>query len=383
VGYQNLGTGGVSPASGGTITPAATLTEDAGTYIDYTITRPAFEAGAGRVTFTATAANRVSDSDAVDVPAVERDTVPLTSRARVTATSNTQVTVRYAVADPFPQGTNSVTVTYQNLGTAGVSPASGGTLTPASTLTEAAGTFIDYTIDRPAFSAGAGRVTFTATASNRVSDQDAVDVPAVERDTVPLLTRARVTASTATDVTVRVAVACAVAPSPNSATIAYSLTGLSSVSPASGQTVTPELSNGISEAAGSYVDFTVPRPAAGDPPGRITFTVTATDRVAATDAADIVQQNQWPPTISYSVFYTATDATVFFDINGGPGGNNSSTAGGGIWDGDLSASVLIYPPDYITSPVTFARGVGVDSLFTLGARRDGLEDRAYFTIFAQ
>jgi hypothetical protein len=285
VGYQNLGTGGVSPASGGTITPAATLTEDAGTYIDYTITRPAFEAGAGRVTFTATAANRVSDSDAVDVPAVERDTVPLTSRARVTATSNTQVTVRYAVADPFPQGTNSVTVTYQNLGTAGVSPASGGTLTPASTLTEAAGTYIDYTIDRPAFSAGAGRVTFTATAANRVSDQDAVDVPAIERDTVPLATRARVTATSATSVTVRVAVADPYPQGTNSVSLAYTTTGLGTVSPTSPQLITPAAT--FTEASGTFVDFTVPRPSAGSGMGRITFTATATGRVESSDAVDV------------------------------------------------------------------------------------------------
>lgn len=301
--------------------PSATLYTSPSTW---TFTRGAFDSGPSQAEFEAVLAGTITDADFIEIPEQGRDTVPLTSRARVTATSNTQVTVRYAVADPFPQGANSVTVAYQNLGTAGVTPASGGTITPAATLTEAAGTYIDYTIDRPAFSAGAGRVTFTATAANRVSDQDAVDVPAVERDTVPLLARARLFSVSATESVVRVAVACAVAPSPNSATIAYSLTGLSSVSPATGQTVTPELGNTVTESAGSYVDFTIPRPAAGAAPGRITFTVTATDRVAATDAADIVAQDIISPSLkvvttpsasSYSLVITF-DGTIAYDLDG-------------------------------------------------------------------
>jgi hypothetical protein len=184
IAYQNLGTGGVTPSSGGTVTPVVSLTEAAGTYIDYVITRPAFGAGAGRVTFTATATSRMSDSDAVDVPEADRDTVYLASRARVIASDATTVTVRYTVADPYPQGANSATLSYQSQGTGGVTPVSGLTVTPAATLTEAAGTYYDYTITRPAFGGGTGRVTFTATAANRVSDSDAVDVPAIEQNTV-------------------------------------------------------------------------------------------------------------------------------------------------------------------------------------------------------
>lgn len=92
---------------------------------------------------------------------------------------------------------------------------------------------------------------------------------------------------------------------------------------------------------------------------------------------------QIPPTINYSILLTATQAIVSFDINGVAGGSTNDVNGGGVWTGDLSAAALIFPPDYTSSPVTLARAVGTDSAFTIGARRDGFEDRAYFTVPAQ
>jgi hypothetical protein len=120
------------------------------------------------------------------------------------------------------------------------------------------------------------------------------------RDTISLTARARITATTATDVTVRVAVACPVAPSPNTAGITYSATGITfgSPPPTNPQSVTPELSDSTSEAVGSFVDYTVPRPAVGNPPGRITFTVTAASRVAAVDAVDVIAQDIVGPSLS-------------------------------------------------------------------------------------
>lgn len=106
----------------------------------------------------------------------------LAVRARVIASTTTSVTVRVAVADPYPQGAGSVTITYTETGGAGTacSPASGGTVTPEETLTEAVGTYIDYTITRPSFLTGTRRVTFTATTTDRQSASDAIDVPAEE-----------------------------------------------------------------------------------------------------------------------------------------------------------------------------------------------------------
>jgi hypothetical protein len=95
---------------------------------------------------------------------------------------------------------------------------------------------------------------------------------------------------------------------------------------------------------------------------------------------NVTAPQQIAPTITYDIRYTATDGIVTFAINGASGGVNNSVSGGGVWDGDLSASVLTFPPDYTASPLTIARLTGTDQLFTIGARNDGLETRSYFTI---
>jgi hypothetical protein len=280
--------------------------------------------GSGQAQFRAVLAGTQSDDDFIEIPEQGRDTVYLASRARVLSTTDTTVTVRYAVADPYPQGANTVTVTYQNLGTGGVSPASGGTLTPQSTLTEALGTYIDYTITRPAFGTGTGRVTFTASAANRVTDSDAVDIPAVERDTIALTSRARIFSQTATQMVVRYAVATPVALSPNTASIAYTTTGIPAVDLPSPQTITPETNTTITEPLGSYKDFTVDRPAVGANPGRIAFLGTATGRTATSDSVDVPPQERVGPSLkvvttpgasSYSLVIT-WDGTIVYNLDG-------------------------------------------------------------------
>lgn len=147
----------------------------------WVFSRGAALGGPGAVQFRADADGNVSDTDTVAIPEQGRDTVYLASRARVIASDATSVTVRYAVADPYPQGTGSVALAYQAQNTGTVTPASGSTITPNATITENAGTYVDYTITRPAFGTGTGRVTFTASAANRVTDSDAVDIPAQEK----------------------------------------------------------------------------------------------------------------------------------------------------------------------------------------------------------
>lgn len=286
----------------------------------WTFTRGAALGQPGGAQFRAVLAGAQSDDDFIEIPEQGRDTTYLASRARVTLTSATTVTVLYAVADPYPSASpNSVTVTYQTYGVPGVSPPSPGTITPQDTLTEAVGTYITYTIDRPAFGAGTGRVTFTATRTGRVSDSDAVDVPAQERDTINLLSRARIFSQTATEMVVRYAVATPVALSPNTATISYvqqGLTGPPVISPASPQTVTPETNTVITEAVGSYVDFTVPRPAATATPGRITFQATATGRTASTDAVDVPAQDIIGPSLQIVTTPSSTTYSLVVTWNG-------------------------------------------------------------------
>jgi hypothetical protein len=274
--------------------------------------------------FRAVQAGAISDDDIVEIPEQGRDTTYLASRARVTDSTATTVTVRYAVLDKYTA--LSTSLTYLTDGIATITPGTPQTVTAAIGDTyavpdETAGSYVDYTIGRPAFGAGTGRVTYTATASGRVSDSDAVDVPAQERDTISLLSRARIFSQTSTQMVIRYAVASPVALSPNTATITYvqeGLTGPPAISPASPQTVTPETNTVITEAVGSYVDFTVPRPAATATPGRITFQSTATGRTASTDAVDVPAQDIIGPSLKVITTPGASSFSLQVTFTGTP-----------------------------------------------------------------
>lgn len=277
ISYQQAGVSGTSPSSPQTVTPQATLTEAAGTYVDFTIPRPSVGGPLGRVTFTATAANRLAAIDAQDVP--PSGLVYAQCVAQVTASSETDVTVTVTGDSALgsPQ-VKLVSIAGTAVKTAG---ANAGTLVASGSA---------WTFSRGAFADGPSQLVFAAEGAGLISDTDLVEVPERGRDTVALFVRARVTASTETDVTVRVAVADPFPQGLDSATIAYVATGLSGISPASGQTVTPAAT--ITEGPATYVDFTVPRPAAGAPVGRVTFTVTAASRVSDSDAVDVPARSE-------------------------------------------------------------------------------------------
>lgn len=170
-------TGSATLSSG---TAAGTWVTPNGTNNVWVFNRAAINAGVGQAQFRAgNVSSYQNDDDFVSIEEQGRDTVPLQMRARIIASDATTATVRVAVADPYPQGAGSATIAYTETGGTGTacSPASGGTVTPAATLTEAAGTYIDYTVTRPNFATGTRRVTFTVTAASRTSDSDAVDVP--------------------------------------------------------------------------------------------------------------------------------------------------------------------------------------------------------------
>jgi hypothetical protein len=143
--------------------------------------------GIGQVRFRATIPESESDDDIAVIPEKGRDTVALSSRARIIASNASTVTVRYAAADPYAEGTPTVTFSYSAVNVPEIerfdqvahTPSAAGTVTPATQLTvpEAGGSYVDYVIARPATGDGTGRITFTATAPNRTQDSDAVDIP--------------------------------------------------------------------------------------------------------------------------------------------------------------------------------------------------------------
>lgn len=300
IAYQQAGVSGTSPATGQTVTPQSTLSEAAGTYVDFTIPRPSVGGPLGRVTFTATAANRLAAIDAQDVPPA--GLVYAQCVAQVTASSDTEVTVTVTGSSAIgsPQ-VKLVSIAGTAVRTAG---ATAGTLVASGSA---------WTFSRGAFADGPSQLVFAADGAGLISDTDLVEVPERGRDTVSLFARARVTASTDTDVTVRVAVADPIPQGLDSATIAYVATGLSGISPATGQTVTPAAT--ITEGPATYVDFTVPRPAAGAPVGRVTFTVTAANRSADSDAVDVPARSEAHLSLVVSF---ATDGSAVLSITGSP-----------------------------------------------------------------
>ncbi len=184
---------------------------------------------------------------------------------------------------------------------------------PVLTWTAAPGVWV---FNRGAPLSGPTQARFEArrsAANVNETDQDTLEIVEEGRDTKPLISRARVIASTATDLTVRVAV---VTPSPYAAastTISYSTTGLGTVSPTSPQTITSGVAPlQIPEPVGTYVDFTVPRPAFNAAAGGITFTATASGFAPDTDPITIPPQDKdfTPPTFSPTLTLTSTTGQV-------------------------------------------------------------------------
>ena len=134
----------------------------------------------GGAQFRAVLAGTQSDDDFIEIPEQGQGTTYLASRARVTGSTATTVTVRYAVLDAYTA--LSTSLTYLTDGIATITPGTPQTVTAAVgttyTVPEVAGSYVDYTITRPVSGLPTGRVTFTSSATGRVSDSDAVDVPA-------------------------------------------------------------------------------------------------------------------------------------------------------------------------------------------------------------
>jgi hypothetical protein len=166
-----------SLAGGVTIASGPSVGTPAGSGQTWVINRNANGGGAGLVVVETVGAGFVGDTALAVIEEQGIELFPLLVRLRVIASDANTITVRVAVADPLPQGAASATITWQNQGAAAVTPASGQTVTPQATLTEAAGTYADFVITKPGPTAADGRVTFTVTAANRIAAVDAQDVP--------------------------------------------------------------------------------------------------------------------------------------------------------------------------------------------------------------
>jgi hypothetical protein len=168
----------IAGGTGNSISPTLPQTINSGDHVDYTIQRPAFGNGTARAVFTATVSGRQPDTDAVDVPEANRDTVALTMNVAVVATSTSSTTFRVQVIDPY--GVGGITLSVATQGT-GVGATPSVDQTPLSS-----GNSVDYVVTRGAFGAGAGKAAWVASASGRVSAYDSADVSEQQRDTITL-----------------------------------------------------------------------------------------------------------------------------------------------------------------------------------------------------
>ena len=227
--------------------------------------------------------------------------IPLICRVKVQTTTPTQVVFRVAVADPYPLA--DITIVFTGVGVGTISPASPQTILRANVTSniDTTGT-VDITVARAAFGTGTGRITFTATSPTRTASTDSGEVPALDRDTVELLCRAKLQTTSATQVVFRVAVSDPVSGGSGNVTLVYTGVGVGTIAPASPQTILSANVTSDIDTTGT-VDVTVDRAAFGTGTGRITFTATRTGRVPSTDSGDVPAQDR-------DTVYTECKATV-------------------------------------------------------------------------
>ena len=133
------------------------------------ITRPTYQQGTGRVSFTATKTGYTQDSDAIEVPERVDQLAKLRTIITPISSTETTTTVSVSVLDALPLAGSYINLSYNSTGIPNITP-TGQFILSASEAKQ-------YTISRPSYGTGTGRVNFTATASLRVNDTDSVDVP--------------------------------------------------------------------------------------------------------------------------------------------------------------------------------------------------------------
>jgi hypothetical protein len=256
--------------------------------------RPPFGREVQRITFTATLSGGGVDRVVLTVP--NRDPVAPAVIATQTASTSTSKTYR-------------ITTTIGGLQVRWTGGSATKTAGPALNVygTEPQ----DYTFDRPAPLGPDADALFecvAGTGAGAISDADSVTVPAIGRDTVPMLTRARIIATTASTYTVRVS-ASAAFNARNGVITLTQLQGVTALLGASARvegdtdfaTITMVDGDITTELASvpAYRDYIVSRPAFAAAPGRASFRVAGRfaedlDASPDSDSVDIQPQDFQP-----------------------------------------------------------------------------------------
>lgn len=273
----------------------------------------------------------------------------------------------------------SSTVRVENVPAGGVVRWTGGTatLTSGEVLGTDYGSPRDFVFDRPAINAGTVSATFRGTVSG-VSDDDAVTIEEQGRDTIAILTRARVIAVGATTYTVRVSGSAPFGPR----------TGSLAVTQIQGVTVT-NAGSGVSEGVigalnipvtdgdysggngTDYLDLVVARPAIGATPGRVSFRMSATGCTADTDSVDVEPQRAATPGRLEVASTTQSTANYFVRFRAWEADGTQVTA-----TGRITATIFITPASggAATSTTTTVTWDGVNTWFSVGLTRNAAEN---------
>jgi hypothetical protein len=144
----------------------------------YVFERPAASAGDGIATFRSRFPEAPDDEDVIYIPEQGKNLLFLGCRASIIDLKERTAVIRTAVADPIPQGADTVDLNYTYpLGTP--DPASPQTVTPAATYSGAEGTFLDVEVERDLEGIGQYfEVVATSNSAPRIADADRVRVPA-------------------------------------------------------------------------------------------------------------------------------------------------------------------------------------------------------------
>jgi hypothetical protein len=202
------------------------------------------------------------------------DTTYAQVQLRIVSSNATTVTVE-ATTDPAGGTVTLVAVTGSAVRLSG----------PLAGVASPSGSVWVFT--RGAINAGAGQAEFRGEVAGSVGDSDFVTIEEQGRDTVALQVLATMFATSATSVTARVAVAD---PYPGGdIVVSYVAAGVGGVTPASPVTYAAADITSVL-ATTKYVDFVIPRGAAGSGTGRVVFTASRAGRVTDSDAIDVPEQ---------------------------------------------------------------------------------------------
>lgn len=234
----------------------------------FTISRPLFQAGVGRALIEGGLAGGVVDRDAIDVPEIQQDTIPLVGRVERVASTDDTITLDVIARDPRDELVPDLAVeSFQGV----AAPTLLSSTVAGFTRTSR------YLVQRPALGTGQGRVNWLATAAGRVADPLSATITERGTQAQTLKITARpVGGGTATSYPVVIDAADPLGGAAASYEV-YAIDGIFAAITGSGTVADP---------------YRIPRPPYGSGTGRVTFRAFKSGRTENFDAVEVPEQQR-------------------------------------------------------------------------------------------